>query len=281
MATKYNRRKFLSQSLLAGMATAVSIDALACESKNVNDGKINVPLPSIKDKNILFTWGGWDGHSPKEFTDFVSAWAREQGAKVQVFDSLKPYTDKDLMSKTDLVVQCFTMSQISEQEEKGLLSAIKNGTGMAGWHGGMGDSFRNNTEYQFMTGGQWVAHPGGIIDYNVNIVNHNDEITSGIKDFSMHSEQYYMHIDPNVKVLATTTFNKKYDDWIEDCIIPVVWKKMYGKGRVFYSSLGHHLDDFKVSEAFEIVKRGICWASAGKYESPEKWVTPVYKNFKG
>jgi type 1 glutamine amidotransferase len=145
-----------------------------------------------------------------------------------------------------------------------------------GWHGGLGDAFRNNVEYQFMVGGQWVAHPGGVIPYDVHIIDHNDKVTSGLKDFHMHSEQYYMHVDPNVKVLATTTFNGDHAWWIDGCVIPVAWKKMYGKGRVFYSSLGHVAKDFDVPEALEIMKRGIRWAAVSLYEDPEPWINPVY-----
>ena len=126
---------------------------------------------------------------------------------------------------------------------------------MAGWHGGIGDSFRDNVDFQFMVGGQWVAHPGGVIDYEVNITNNEDNVTKGLSDFKMHSEQYYMHVDPNVKVLATTTFSADHAEWIEGSIMPVVWKKTYGKGRVFYSSLGHVVSDFEVPEALEIMKR--------------------------
>ena len=148
---------------------------------------------------------------------------------------------------------------------------------IAGWHGGLADSYREEVEYQFMIGGQWVAHPGGIIDYEVNITDKKDPITKGIKTpFKMHSEQYYMHIDPNIKVLATTTFTDKNSNWIGGCTMPVVWKKTYGKGRVFFSSLGHVASDFEGPEMFEILKRGIRWASESKYAPAESWHTPVY-----
>jgi len=176
----------------------------------------------------------------------------------------------------DLIVQVWTMGTITREQEKALLNAVSNGVGLAGWHGGLADSFRQNTEYQFMIGGQWVAHPGGVIDYEVNIIDHKDPVTKGISDFKMHSEQYYMHVDPNVKVLATTTYNADHADWIDGTVIPVVWKKMYGKGRVFYNSLGHVAVDFNVPEAFEIMKRGILWAAESKYSPVEKWIQPVY-----
>jgi type 1 glutamine amidotransferase len=125
----------------------------------------------------------------------------------------------------------------------------------------MGDSFRQSVQYQFMVGGQWVAHPGGVIEYEVNIIDHTDPVTAGFEDFQMRSEQYYMHVDPKVKVLATTTFSGEYAPWIEGTVMPVVWKTRYGKGKVFYSSLGHLAKAFRVPEVQEIMKRGMLWAS--------------------
>lgn len=235
-------------------------------------------LPELKGRSILFIYGGWKGHEPEKFRDYLVPWMKEEGADVHVFDNLDPYLDEERMDHTDLVIQIHTMSKISKEQEEGLLKAVRQGTGMAGWHGGMCDAFRQNEKYQYMTGGQWVAHPGGIIDYTVNIINGNDAITHDLKDFGMTSEQYYMHVDPNVKVLATTRFNAQHDDWIEGCTMPVCWKKMYGKGRIFYTSLGHNLHHItEVPEAVKILKRGIRWASASKYEPGEEWVSPVYK----
>jgi type 1 glutamine amidotransferase len=165
------------------------------------------------------------------------------------------------MQSLDLIVPILTMSTITKEQEKGLLTAIKNGVNVGGWHGGTADAFRNNVEYQFMVGGQWVAHPGNIIDYRVNVTNHEDPITQGISDFDMHSEQYYMHVDPSNEVLATTTFSGEHAFWVEGTVMPVVWKRMYGNGRVFYSSLGHVAADFNVPEAKEIQRRGLLWAA--------------------
>jgi hypothetical protein len=232
--------------------------------------------PSLQGKKVLWVYGGWEGHDPKKCTDLFVPWMREEGAEVIVSDTLDSYLDEELMSSVDLVVQIMTMSDITRDQEQMLLKTIKNGTGIAGWHGGLGDAFRTRVAYQFMVGGQWVAHPGGVIDYRVNINDHDDPITKGLKDFDMHSEQYYMHVDPNVKVLATTTYNDKHAYWIDGCVMPVVWKKYYGKGRVFYSSLGHVVTDFEVPEALEIQKRGFRWAAESKYMALENWVSPVY-----
>lgn len=230
----------------------------------------------LKGKKVLFVWGGWMGHEPDKCRDIFVPWMRSEGADVVVSDTLDAYLKYDLQKEFDLIVQAWTMGQIEGTQEKALLDAVKNGVGLAGWHGGLGDSFRNNTEYQFMVGGQWVAHPGGVIDYRVNITDPKDPVTKGLTDFDIHSEQYYMHVDPNVKVLATTTFSGDHADWIDGTVIPVVWKKFYGKGRVFYSSLGHVAVDFNIPQALEIQKRGIYWACMSKHEPAEEWKQPVY-----
>ena len=212
-------------------------------------------------KKALIVWGGWEGHEPKQCADIFAPFLREQGYDVIVSNTLDSYLDENLMKSLSLIVPILTMGTITQEQEKSLLDTVKSGVGIAGWHGGMGDSFRNNTEYQWMVGGQWVAHPGGIVDYEVNIINYEDPITKGIKDFKMHSEQYYMHVDPCNEVLATTTFDGKDAPWTKGCVMPVVWKRMWGKGRVFYTSLGHVAKDFNVPEVLEIVKRGMLWAS--------------------
>ncbi len=212
-------------------------------------------------KKVLFVWGGWEGHQPQQSAELFADVLRDEGYAVELSDTLDSYLDAEKLRGFDLIVPTWTMGTITGAQERGLLDAIKSGVGVAGWHGCMGDSFRNNTEYQFMVGGQWVAHPGNIIDYTVNIVDHDDPITAGISDFRMHSEQYYMHIDPGNKVLATTTFSGEYTPWIDGTVMPVVWKRMWGQGRVFYSSLGHVTTDFDVPEAREIMRRGMVWAA--------------------
>ena len=155
------------------------------------------------------------------------------------------------------------MSKIEKHEVQNLTRAVEGGVGLAGYHGGMGDAFREAVDYQFMCGGQWVAHPGNIIDYTVNITRPDDPLMEGITDFPYTSEQYYMHVDPSNEVLATTTFSGEHAPWIDGCVMPVVWKRKWGEGRVFYCSLGHVVADFDVPEARELVRRGMHWATRG------------------
>ena len=262
------RRSFFSLCALFIALLIIGSNAMAQEST------------SLKGKRVLYVWGGWMGHEPDKCRDIFVPWLESEGATVTVSNTLDSYIKFNLKNDFDLIIQAWTMGTITGPQEKALEEAVKSGVGLAGWHGGTGDSFRNNTEYQFMVGGQWVAHPGGVIDYIVNITDKKDPVTKGLTDFAMHSEQYYMHVDPNVKVLATTTFTDQKADWIGGCTMPVAWKKVYGKGRVFYSSLGHVASDFNVPQALEIQKRGIRWAAMSKFEPIEEWKQPVYQGTK-
>jgi len=212
-------------------------------------------------KSALMVWGGWDGHEPKQCVDIFAPFLESKGYDVRISDTLDAYLEKEYMESLNLIVPVWTMGTITNEQETGLLGAVRGGVGIAGWHGGMGDSFRNNCEYQFMAGGQWVVHPGGVIDHEVNIINHEDPITKGLSDFKMHSEQYYLHVDPSNEVLAETTFRGDHCAWIDGVVMPVVWKRPYGAARVFYASVGHVAADFDVPEAKEIVQRGMMWAS--------------------
>ncbi len=212
-------------------------------------------------KKSLMVWGGWEGHEPRQCVALFAPLMEAAGYSVEISDSLDVYLDADRMRQYAVITQVYTMSTITPEQEKGLLTALENGVGFAGWHGGMADAFRNNTQYQFMVGGQWVAHPGNIIDYTVQITERNDPITAGIADFAMHSEQYYMHVDPSNVVLATTTFGGQHCSWIAGTVMPVVWKRQWGAGRIFYASVGHVVADFEVPEAKEIVRRGLLWAA--------------------
>jgi len=212
-------------------------------------------------RKALLVFGGWPGHEPRECVDIFAPYLEGQGFEVETSETLDVYLDRDKMRALSLVVPVWTMGEITGDQAAGLLDAVKSGVGIAGWHGGMCDAFRQSTEYQWMTGGQWVAHPGGVIDYEVNVVEPDDVIVQGLSDFRMHSEQYYMHVDPGNEVLATTTFNGEHAPWTAGTVMPVVWKRMWGAGRVFYTSLGHVASDFDVPEARTIVQRGMIWAA--------------------
>ena len=215
-------------------------------------------------KKALIVWGGWDGHEPKQVAAIFERVLKDDGFSVTVSDSLAAFDDADSVAGLNLIVPVWTMGKIADTQLKNVTTAVAAGVGIAGCHGGMGDSFREATEWQFMTGGQWVSHPGNDgTKYTVNIAHGSSPIVAGIGHFEISSEQYYMHTDPSNKVLATTTFpvapgphegNGRFE-------MPVIWTRVYGKGRVFYNSLGHHADVVEAEPNLTIMRRGFAWAA--------------------
>ncbi|WP_341279200.1 ThuA domain-containing protein [Paenibacillus sp. FSL H8-0537] len=215
----------------------------------------------------LIVWGGWDGHQPKEVAAIFEAVLAGEGFEVEVSDTLEAFEDGEKLKALDLIVPVWTMGKISDDQLKNVSEAVQSGVGLAGCHGGMCDSFRESVEWQFMTGGQWVSHPGNDgVEYVVNVTNTSSLLTEGIEDFTVSSEQYYMHVDPAVEVLATTRFpvadgphvlNKAVD-------MPVAWTKRWGVGRVYYNSLGHQANIVDIPVVKEMMRRGFNWCAEGK-----------------
>ncbi len=219
-------------------------------------------------KKALIFRGGWDGHEPLLVSERFAGILRGEGFDVDIHDDQDILGNLDYLMGLDLIIPCWTGGEINGDYTKNVAKAVGAGVGMAGCHGGMCDAFRKDTEWQFITGGQWVSHPGGDgVEYTVNVIRSSSPIVEGIEDFLVWSEQYYLHVDPAVEVLATTRFpvvnyyhisNKPVD-------MPVVWTKYWGNGRVFYSSLGHHDDVFDKSPSAQIIMtRGMLWAAEGK-----------------
>ena len=210
-------------------------------------------------REALIVWGGWSGHEPEQGANIVGAMLEEEGFKVYIETSTEAFADPAIHDMS-LIVPIYTMSKIEKEEVDNLTKAVEGGVGLGGYHGGMCDAFRDAVGYQFMCGGQWVAHPGNIIDYRVNITS-DDPIVAGLGDFDYRSEQYYMHVDPSNEVLATTRFTGDHAAWIEGVVMPVAWKRRHGKGRVFYSALGHVAKEFEVPQMRTMLKRGLLWAA--------------------
>lgn len=211
-------------------------------------------------RKAMIVYGGWEGHDPDLCASIVRGWLKAAGFDVRMETKTSAFLDPELPSYS-LVVPIYTMSKIEKPEALALCAAVASGVGLGGHHGGMCDAFRDNVDYQFLCGGQWVAHPGNIIDYRVNVTKGSDPIMEGIADFDYRSEQYYLHVDPANEVLATTTFTGDHAAWIDGVVMPVVWKKRYGQGRVFYCSLGHRAYELDVPEMKTIMQRGLMWAA--------------------
>jgi type 1 glutamine amidotransferase len=215
-------------------------------------------------KSALIVRGGWDGHEPVQVSELFASILRDWGFQVEISETLDAFLDGDRLSKLDLIVPVWTMGKISDEQLKNVVQAVEGGVGLAGCHGGMCDAFRESCDWQFMTGGQWVAHPGNDdVEYLVRIARGSSPIVDGIEDFAVTSEQYYMHVDPAVRVLATTDFPVAEGPHSPNgrVSLPAAWTKYWGTGRVFYTSLGHHADVFDMAPARLMMERGLLWAA--------------------
>lgn len=215
-------------------------------------------------KRALVTWGGWMGHEPDKVAELFAGDLRAEGFEVEVSDSLACFDDLDALKALSLIVPIWTMSTVEQERTKNVAEAVADGVGLAGCHGGMCDAFRNDVLWQFMTGAQWVAHPGNDgVDYRVRITDPSNPLVAGIGDFDVKSEQYYLHVDPAVKVHAVTDFPLVDGPHAANgpVAMPIAFTKLWGKGRVYYNALGHHADVIDHGAPREMIRRGMLWAS--------------------
>ncbi|SLN26265.1 Trehalose utilization [Aquimixticola soesokkakensis] len=211
-------------------------------------------------QKALIVWGGWEGHEPQACARIVEDILIGLGFEVRVEEGVQALGETDL-SDLSLLVPIVTMGKMSREMGQTVSKAIASGVGLAGFHGGIGDSFRDCSEFQYIVGGQFVAHPGNVITYDVNITRPDDPVMQGISDFTYTSEQYYLHVDPAIEVLATTTFSGAHDPWTAGTVMPVAWKKRFGAGRVFYSALGHKAAEFDHPQMRRLFTQGAAWAA--------------------
>lgn len=225
-------------------------------------------VSTTTNRTALVVWGGWKGHEPEQVAQIFEAQLKRHGFSVEMAHSLDAFLDADKLKSLSLIVPVWTMDKISGDQLKPVLAAVESGVGLAGCHGGMCDAFRESTEWQWMTGGQWVAHPGNDgTEYTVRITNPDHFITQGApSEFTVKSEQYYLHTDPSNVTLAVTKFpvadgphapNGQFD-------MPVVWTRLWGNGRVAYNSLGHHADIVAQDEVLPLMTRGMLWAACAE-----------------
>lgn len=234
-------------------------------------------------KKALIVQGGWDGHEPVQVSQVFKRTLEESGFEVELSDTLDSFLDGEKLKTLDLIIPVWTMGKITNDQMWPVVEAVASGVGLAGCHGGMCDAFRECVQWQFMTGGNWVSHPGGDgIEYVVNIKKGSSPIVEGIEDFAIKSEQYYLHVDPSIEVLATTRFPVMDGPHATNGAVdvPQIWTKRWGAGRVFYNALGHHADIFDIEPALEIMRRGFIWAAEGK-EIAQKKGGKVYENLRG
>lgn len=227
-------------------------------------------------RTALVVRGGWDGHQPVEATDLFIPHLIENDYTVRVEESPQVYADTAYLAGVDLIMQCMTMSTIEPDEVAGLRAAVAGGTGLAGWHGGIADSYRNTSDYLQLIGGQFACHPGkhpsqtsgeqsdNYVPYTVNLNPDAAQhpITAGIEDFDLVTEQYWVLADTYNDVLATTTQKvRDWDPWHRPVTSPAIWTRQWGRGRIFVTTVGHRVDILRQRPVRTIIERGLLWAS--------------------
>ncbi|RZS87583.1 hypothetical protein EV189_3015 [Motilibacter rhizosphaerae] len=227
-------------------------------------------------RSALVVRGGWEGHSPVEATELFIPHLREEGFEVRVEESPVVYADEAVMRDTDLVVQCMTMTTIEKAELEGLRAAVAAGTGFAGWHGGIADSYRNSSDYLHLVGGQFACHPpkapeerkgdasDNFLRYTVEMLPEAQDhpVTKGLADFELTTEQYWVLADSYCDVLATTTLAARpWDPWHRPVVSPAIWTRQWGEGKIFVATPGHDLETLRDPNVTTIVERGLLWAS--------------------
>jgi type 1 glutamine amidotransferase len=213
-------------------------------------------------RKAIVVWGGWKGHEPEECASVVGDMLRRDGFSTEVTGDLGIFSSPDI-SKADLLVPIITGEKLEKAHADALVEAVRGGLGLGGPHGALATSFKESAPFRYVSGVTWVSHPGNIIDFRVNITRQNDPVVEGIPDFDYRSEQYYLHYDPTVEVLATTTFSGEHDEAARNVVMPVVFKRYFGQGRVFYSALGHVAAEYDHAHMREILRRGLLWAARG------------------
>jgi hypothetical protein len=218
-------------------------------------------------RDAIVVRGGWEGHVPVPATELFLPFLRENGFSVQVYENLEVYADGARMAAADLVVQCWSIGTITDEQAAGLAAAVRAGTGFAGWHGGIVGAFHHNA-YHHLTGGVFVHHPRDFVDHEMTVVpaRSGHPVVAGIDTVSLHTEKYWVLTDPLNDVLATVTYDPEEGDdpptpWRERVTLPAVWTRTWGAGRIFVSTVGHKLDDFDVPAVRTITERGLLWAA--------------------
>jgi type 1 glutamine amidotransferase len=211
----------------------------------------------------LIVYGGFQPHEPGPTAEIIDAALRAKGAETTLSQTLDSFGDAALVKAQDVVIPIWTMGNITGEQWKTLDQAVRGGVGVAGFHGGLGDSMRGCLGFQWMVGGQFVGHPT-VGEYEVCLTDTTHPIMAGMPAFFTYkSEQYYQIVDPGIHALAKTVYH--YDG--HKIIMPCIWTKTWGKGRVFYSALGHKAQEFRdYPHVLEMTVRGILWAGKQKLD---------------
>ncbi len=216
-------------------------------------------------ERALVLWGGYPGHQPEEAVERFVPFLKNGGFDVVVANDLAAYADARLMSGLSLILQNWTKGDLTPDQFQGLSDAVRSGAGLVGWHGGLCDAFRHMPEYQFMTGGSGSLTRAEARLATPSILRQAPPRIRSWPDWA-HSTSF-----PSSTTWQSTR-RSRYSrqprsaggaeaPWINEAVIPAVWRRRWDHGRVFYMSWGHQASDFDVEPARVIAERGLLWAA--------------------
>ncbi len=211
-------------------------------------------------RKAIIVWGGWKGHEPEQCAGIVAGLLAADGFQTEVTNDLGIFGSPRL-AQADLLVPVITGESLENAHADALLEAVRGGLGLGGHHGSLATSFKESAPFRYVSGVTWVAHPGNITNFRVAVTRPQDPVMQGIPDFDYRSEQYYLHYDPSIEILASTTFTGEHDPATNNVTMPVVFKRRFGAGRVFYTALGHIAAEFEHAQMRLILRRGLNWVA--------------------
>ncbi|MCX6366973.1 MAG: ThuA domain-containing protein [Armatimonadetes bacterium] len=209
----------------------------------------------------------------------------ELGAKSGKFDVDYVRTDEEMAQKMtvaslknyDGVFFASTTGELPLPDKEGFLAWIKSGKGFCGAHAAA-DTFHNFPGYIEMIGGEFQTHgPQVEVEGLLEDDNHAATKPFNKQSFKVFDEIYIYKSYDWAKTHALIGMDK-HPNTKAPGYYPLSWVKEYGKGHVFYTSLGHRVDVWQKPWYQEHVLGGILWSlkeAKGSAKLPKPGATPA------
>ena len=164
--------------------------------------------------------------------------------------------DKNLRDKYDIILaynqEAYT--NLTHKQRDGYLHFVRSGGPWVGIHSAS-DFLKNCPDYVRMVGGKFETHPP-FGEMHVKRVIGDHPILEGMDDFTTMDEFYHVADCPlhDKEILLVSQSPK------EGKTRPVAWTRRYGKGKVFYTVLGHSKPSFENPDFQKLIYQAVRWA---------------------
>ena len=188
---------------------------------------------------------GYHHKSVEPSEPILKAMGEKSGAfQVTVTQDVGAFTRENL--KNYAAVMFYTTGELpfTDEEKRALVDFLKSGHGFIGVHSAT-DTLYEWDVYNQIIGGHFDGHPWHQL-VTVNVVDPDSKLVSGlgksfqitdeiyqIKQFQASGTHVLLTLDPTSVDLTKPSVHKNDYGW------PICWTRMFGKGRVYYNSLGH------------------------------------------